>query len=572
MSQTTARPSALETLLGHFPSLAELFRPLFDDPRQAAGALDERPRFRLRTYFSLSAAIVLALITAGFVTGYYASQKATLLASAGRQNVAVAQSIANALLERLGATGREAGSAPIELARIDRARLAEEIRSTTKGLSILGLDVFDAVATPLFATDATRPVVPGLDAHGLLAVAQNAMTATTMSSRDIAAALEGPARNVTTVESVVPVLDRAGRVRAVFAISSDVTPHVATVRRETMVAALLILGASGLLFVVLFLIIGRADRIIAFQHESLGEALSAATKAEAEARAIARELEASNESITQLNVELAESMMRLREAQDEIIRKGKLAQLGQLTATVAHEIRNPLGAVRTAAFLVERKLEGKGLGVEKQFERITNGIKRCDLIISELLDFARSKAPTIKPLDFDRWLRGAVEEEQRSLPPLVAIELRLGLADGTVGFDPDRMRRVVINLLSNAAEAMVGKGKDAAPIVVEEPRIVVTTRRSGNRIELIVSDNGPGIDAETLQRIMEPLFTTKSFGVGLGLPAVEKILSQHGGGLEIASMPGFGATFTAWLPAAADTGPREQEAETQVETAAQVAA
>jgi signal transduction histidine kinase len=81
-------------------------------------------------------------------------------------------------------------------------------------------------------------------------------------------------------------------------------------------------------------------------------------------------------------------MKRLKEAQDELVKKGRMEQLGQLTATVAHELRNPLGAVRTSAFLLERKIKGKGLDVEAQIERINKGIVRCDNIITQLLDFS----------------------------------------------------------------------------------------------------------------------------------------------------------------------------------------
>src|SRR5262249_7174525 len=104
----------------------------------------------------------------------------------------------------------------------------------------------------------------------------------------------------------------------------------------------------------------RLSQLFEQKYNELELAHAAARKAETEARSYADQLQSANEHVTNLNVELANNILKLKEAQDEIVRKGKLAQLGQLTATVAHEIRNPLGAVRTAAFLVERKLDGKG--------------------------------------------------------------------------------------------------------------------------------------------------------------------------------------------------------------------
>ena len=110
------------------------------------------------------------------------------------------------------------------------------------------------------------------------------------------------------------------------------------------------------------------------------------------------------------------------------------------------------------------------------------------------------------------------------------------------------MGRVFINLFSNAAEAMVGKGNAKVAVVTENPAIHVSTKAVNGNIEITVKDNGPGIGEENIRKILEPLFTTKSFGVGLGLPAVEKILEHHGGGLKIASKVGEGASFTAWFP------------------------
>lgn len=261
-----------------------------------------------------------------------------------------------------------------------------------------------------------------------------------------------------------------------------------------------------------------------------------------------RDLEEANTSITDLNVELAQSIVKLRDAQDEIIRRGKLAQLGQLTATVAHEIRNPLGSVKTSTYLLERKLKDTNLGVEKQIERINNGVKRCDTIITELLDFARSKALATKPVELDPWLKSCVEEEAKQIPACVKIDLALAAPGANPEMDADRMRRVVINLVSNAAEAMVGKGDQMQVRDGETPTISVSSEVSDGIVRIKVRDNGPGISQENIKRIMEPLFTTKSFGVGLGLPAVEQILVQHGGGLVIESEPGEGATFIAHFP------------------------
>jgi PAS domain S-box-containing protein len=255
-----------------------------------------------------------------------------------------------------------------------------------------------------------------------------------------------------------------------------------------------------------------------------------------------------NDEISHLNKQLAENMRKLKEAQDENLRRGRMAQLGQLIATVAHEIRNPLGAVRTAAFLLERKLKDKGLNVEQQLGRIANGVTRCDNIISQLLDFSRERALQTDDIVLDDWLSRIVSEEAEKLPSAVTIECDFNLGGEKCAVDPSRMSRVIINLISNASEALVGKGDDPAKFFTPDPRVVISTRLSRRGAEITVKDNGPGIGPEILAKVLEPLFTTKSFGTGLGLPAVDKILQDHNGGLEISSTPGAGASFTAWFP------------------------
>ena len=260
------------------------------------------------------------------------------------------------------------------------------------------------------------------------------------------------------------------------------------------------------------------------------------------------DLQTVNDEVTRLNTELSDNIQKLKDTQEQMVKAGRMAQLGQLTATVAHELRNPLAAVRTSAFVLDRKIKGKGLGVEQQLQRIDNGVVRCDNIISQLLDFARTRAAQRKLLDLDTWLAKIIEEEAAKLPSMVTIDCTLGLDGLVTAIDPERMSRTLINLISNASEALVGKGDELSGDADFVPNIKIQSCRTGRGVEIVVADNGPGISEENLAKIREPLFTTKSFGTGLGLPAVEKILEQHDGGLEITSKLGEGASFTAWFP------------------------
>ena len=255
-----------------------------------------------------------------------------------------------------------------------------------------------------------------------------------------------------------------------------------------------------------------------------------------------------NHQVTVLNMELENRIQELKAAQEEIVSKGKMAQLGQLTATVAHELRNPLSVVRTGAYMVKRGLSASGVNLDKHLTRIDSGVLRCDNIISQLLDFARVNKPDLAVTHVDDWLAAAIEEEATKLPSAIEVKCTLGLEDLKVAFDADRMRRVITNILSNASEAMVGKDGMRAVAQTHSPTIQVATRLQPHGVEIIITDNGPGMSDEVLAKIRDPLFTTKSFGTGLGLPAVEQVLKLHGGGLDIWSRPGEGARFTAWFP------------------------
>ena len=260
------------------------------------------------------------------------------------------------------------------------------------------------------------------------------------------------------------------------------------------------------------------------------------------------ELRRVNEEVSRLNRELADNMKRLAAAQDELVMKGRMEQLGQLTATIAHELRNPLGSVRTSAFLIERKIKDKNLGIDVQLQRINKGVLRCDNIITQLLDYSRTRQLECQSSDLDTWLAQVVEEEAKKLPNALLIMCDLNLADRLVPFDPSRLQRALLNLLSNASEAMLGSGDGWSGKKSVNAEIRISTQCTDHHFEVSVADNGPGMSSEVMARVREPLFTTKSFGTGLGIPAIEQIVAQHGGELFISSEVGKGSRFVMRLP------------------------
>jgi PAS domain S-box-containing protein len=229
----------------------------------------------------------------------------------------------------------------------------------------------------------------------------------------------------------------------------------------------------------------------------------------------------------------------LQAAQNQLVQKERLAVLGQLTATVSHELRNPLGTVSNALYMVRETLGRDCLQrIERPLALAERSIQRCDGIISELFDFTRQRELEREPLSIDRWLAGVLDE--MVWPANVRCHWHLA-SGSTVLADPERLRRALVNVVANALQAMDEKGPG-------EQRLEIRTRRLDDRCEIVVSDSGGGIPEQIGERIFEPLFSTKSFGVGLGVPIIRNIMTDHGGGVDYQSKLGDGTTVTLWLP------------------------
>lgn len=227
--------------------------------------------------------------------------------------------------------------------------------------------------------------------------------------------------------------------------------------------------------------------------------------------------------------------------EENLLRQERLATLGRLTATVGHELRNPLGTIRTSAYVLRTGLSNQESRFQRSLERIDRNIERCDRIIDELLDLTRVSQIALESTPVDALVNETLDEQ--TLPAEVSLHRELGLAGVTARLDRDRFRRAIINVFDNGCQAMSGTDTGS-----NEKVLCVRTRQNDGRVELIFEDTGPGIPPDDYGKIFEPLYSTKNFGVGLGLPVVKQIMEQHGGGVEIKSEEGCGTKVCLWLP------------------------
>jgi signal transduction histidine kinase len=245
-----------------------------------------------------------------------------------------------------------------------------------------------------------------------------------------------------------------------------------------------------------------------------------------------------NDHFEQLEELIRGRTSELETAQRALVEQERLATLGKVTASVSHELRNPLGTLRSTLFMIGRKVQGTDLGLEDALARGERSIQRCDRIIEEFLDFTRSVAMEHEVVAMDEWLSELMDEIV--VPEDIHREYAFE-SDVKLDVDPERLRRAVVNVVNNAVQAMNEHGG-------ENKRLRVASRIRGDRFEIVVSDNGPGMSEENIPRIFEPLYSTKGFGVGLGVPIVRDIMVKHNGGVDYESALGMGTTVVLWIP------------------------
>jgi len=231
-----------------------------------------------------------------------------------------------------------------------------------------------------------------------------------------------------------------------------------------------------------------------------------------------------------------ERTKKLVDAQEKLVRSERLAVLGQLAGGVGHELRNPLGAIKNAAYFLNMALKKPEPEVKETLEILDKEVATSERIVSSLLDFARPKPPTRRKMDINEVVQEVLSGAK--VPDNVKVVRQLDESLVAIMADPDQLGQVFSNIIRNGIQAMPEGGQLMVKSEVFRPGWVVIS----------ISDTGVGIPPKEQQRVFEPLFTTKAKGIGLGLAVTSILVEGHGGTIEVQSKVGKGSTFTVRLP------------------------
>jgi len=230
-----------------------------------------------------------------------------------------------------------------------------------------------------------------------------------------------------------------------------------------------------------------------------------------------------------------ERTKELKEAQGELVRKEKLAILGQLAGGVGHELRNPLGVISNAIYYLKTILSEADDNTREYLGIISSEVCNADKIVSDLLDISRTKSAERQETAVSELVVQALKKQAPPEEIKVSIEIPSDLPP--VFIDSRQITQVLVNLFTNACQAMSEGGK-----------LTITAQANKDKVPLCLTDTGCGISKENIKKLFEPLFTTRARGIGLGLTVSRNLVEVNGGMIEVESEEGKGSTFTVILP------------------------
>ena len=229
----------------------------------------------------------------------------------------------------------------------------------------------------------------------------------------------------------------------------------------------------------------------------------------------------------------------VKKAEERLLTVERLATLGQFSGDISHELRNPLGVIASSAYYLKTRLKDADEKVREHLNRIQSSVDKATAVIQSLLDLTQMKKSQLARLDLVAFISGAITTAE--VPARIKVIRNFPESEVLVNADREQLSMVFRNIIANAVEAMAGRGT-----------LTVAIGTKDGQAEVSFTDTGTGILADNLDKIFQPFFSTKTKGIGFGLPIARMVVERHGGIIQAGAAPGRGATFTIQLPLGAD--------------------
>jgi signal transduction histidine kinase len=453
-------------------------------------------RFRLVRYFVLTSLAAFVIVTGALTYFYRKTAINDLTVLQESKNVALTQLFGNSVWDRFRefvarSPGRDADALKQDP---DMPALKTAVQNLVKGLTVVKIKVFNLDGLTVFSSEEKQIGEDKKNNAGFRS-AHAGVPASELTHRDTFSAFEGTVEDRDVISSYIPIRNpRSGTLEGVVEVYDDVTPFLRQINRTQWVVAGGVIGALSLLFLALFAIVRRADRIIVEQERE------------------------------HLDTEA------------QLQQRDKMASLGQMVTGIARQLDAPLEATRSGlSRLAAAAPDGE---VRATLAQCLAGVGTISGLVDNLARFSVREAGQIAPINLNAHIDNALRQARNVLKDRIEVIKDYGTLPA-VECRPAQIGQALTNLIVNAAEAIEGTGK-----------IWIRTAQHDGQIEIAVQDNGKGIPPANLGKIFDPFFTTKAAraGAGLGLSVVDKIIKEHAGTVEVVSRQNKGTRLTVRLP------------------------
>ncbi len=470
-------------------------------PSAAGAAAEAQKPFQLVRYYSVTSLVIILVFT--FVISTVLSRRSDELFLHKREQYALllAENLNHQVLTRYVIPALEEYGG-INTSHPEQFKLLDAVvRNTIHSFNVRQVNILDLHGNIIYSTQPEYIARAGYEGKGFRIALAGGHYSVVEPPRAYLEMGGGPTR---VLKTFIPLRDERRRTsefgppRAVFEITQDITADFQEVWVNQLIIVVTLLGMMALLFVILRSIVLRGQRVMA--ERSANEA-------------------------------------RLKE---QLGQAQRLASLGRMIAGVAHEIRNPLGIVRSTAELLGSRVDP---AAKPLTQVIVDESSRLGRIVTEFLDFARPQQARLEPMA----LEPVLERNLQVLAPEaermgVRVQSDFSARPGRVMGDADLLYRAFLNVFNNAVQAMEDQGGTLSV------RLEPASAQGRAWVVVLVEDEGPGFGPEALPTLFDPFFTTKEQGTGLGLSIVQNIVASHQGRVEVANRPEGGAHVEIWLP------------------------